>query len=125
MVIFFYFELYVDLILFDQVATRILLAAQTSYRLLLVDSELFSKLWDWSCFLDLVKQSANLDLSSGGVYVDIVVADIRWCGIQILSVVLKTSCRPTADFSMETEEAFSCLLRLVLFTPLSKLLFLK
>ena len=112
------------MILFDQVGTRILLAAQTSYRLL-VDSELFSKLCDWSCFLDLIKQSANLDLSSsGGGYADIVIADIRWCGIQILSVVLKTSCRLTTDFSMETEEAFTCFLRLVLFTPLSKLLFL-
>ena len=112
------------MILFDQVGTCILRAAQTSYRLLLVDSELFSKLWDWSCFLDLVKQSANLDLSSSGGYADIVIADIRWCGIQILSVVLKTSCRPTTDFSMEIEEAFTCFLRLVLFTPLSKLLFL-
>ncbi|KAG7997478.1 hypothetical protein I3843_01G213100 [Carya illinoinensis] len=95
----------------NKVGPFVLHAARISYRLLLMDSEIFSKLWDWSCFLDLVKQSSNLHLSRNAGYADTVIADIRWCGIQILSVILKTSCRPTADFSIETEEAFTCLLR--------------
>lgn len=108
-----------------QVGTCVLRAARTSYRLLLLNSEIFSKLWDWSCFLDLVKQSSTCDPSRGFGNEDSVIADIRWCGIQILSVVLKMSCRPTVDFSMEAEAAFTCLLRLVLLTSLSKTLFVK
>ncbi|KAB1206141.1 hypothetical protein CJ030_MR7G014286 [Morella rubra] len=94
-----------------KVGTCVLRAARTSYRLLLLNSEIFSKLWDWSCFLDLVKQSSTCDPSRGFGNEDSVIADIRWCGIQILSVVLKMSCRPTVDFSMEAEAAFTCLLR--------------
>jgi hypothetical protein len=113
----------VDSILFCQVGARILCAARTSYRLLLVDSEIFSKLWNWFCFLDLVKQTFNLDLSSSAA--DIVIADIKWCGIQILSIVLKTSCIPTPHFIIGAKEALTCSFRLVLFNHLSKMLILK
>ncbi|KAL4625562.1 hypothetical protein ACB092_05G035400 [Castanea dentata] len=95
-----------------KVGTHILCAARTSYRLLLVDSEIFSKLrnWNWSCFLDLVKQTSNPDLSSSAAD-NTVIADIKWCGIQILSVILKTSHIPTPHFSIGATEAFSCFLR--------------
>uniref|UniRef100_A0A7N2KQV9 Uncharacterized protein n=1 Tax=Quercus lobata TaxID=97700 RepID=A0A7N2KQV9_QUELO len=58
--------------------TRRLCAARTSYCLLLMDSEIFSKLrnWNWSCFLDLVKQTSNPDLSSSAADIT-VIADIK------------------------------------------------
>uniref|UniRef100_A0A7N2N809 Midasin AAA lid domain-containing protein n=1 Tax=Quercus lobata TaxID=97700 RepID=A0A7N2N809_QUELO len=77
-----------------------------------MDSEIFSKLrnWNWSCFLDLVKQTSNPDLSSSAADIT-VIADIKCCGIQILSVILKTSHIPTPHFSIRATEAFSCFLR--------------
>ena len=123
---FLFLFLHLNYILFCQVGTRILCAARTSYRLLLVDSEIFSKLrnWNWSCFLDLVKQTSNPDLSSSAAD-NTVIADIKWCGIQILSVILKMSHIPTPHFSIGATEAFSCFLRLVMSNSLSKLLILK
>ncbi|XP_030949411.1 uncharacterized protein LOC115973296 [Quercus lobata] len=92
--------------------TRRLCATRTSCSLLLMDSEIFSKLrnWNWSCFLDLVKQTSNPDLSSSAADIT-VIADIKCCGIQILSVILKTSHIPTPHFSIRATEAFSCFLR--------------
>ena len=111
---------------FCQFGTRRLCAARTSYCLLLMDSEIFSKLrnWNWSCFLDLVKQTSNPDLSSSAADIT-VIADIKWCGIQILWVILKISHIPTPHFSTGATEAFSCFLRLVMSNSLSKLLILK
>lgn len=81
---------------------KLLHVARISYRFLLVEPEIFSKLWDWSCFLDLIEEPCKPDLT--------------WCMVQILSVVLKLSCRATESLNVEAEEAFSCLLRSVLFT---------
>ncbi|RDX86825.1 Midasin, partial [Mucuna pruriens] len=71
--------------------------AQISYRLLLLEPEIFSKLWDWSCFLDLVVKGPCKP-------------DLIWCGVQILKVVL-TGYRATENLNIGAEEAFSCLLR--------------
>ncbi|XP_022152480.1 midasin isoform X2 [Momordica charantia] len=83
-----------------------LLAVRLSYRLLLVESETFTELWDWSCFLDLMKQLSNIDQHHSRV-----LSDIRWCGIQILSIVLKLGYEATTKWSSGSEETFACLLR--------------
>ncbi|KAE9591034.1 hypothetical protein Lalb_Chr20g0113881 [Lupinus albus] len=77
--------------------TRELLVARISYRFLLLEAEVFSKLWDWSCFLDLVKEPLKPDLI--------------WCGVQIVRVVLKLGYRATESLNVEAEEAFACLLQ--------------
>lgn len=99
--------------LFCQAVTHYLLVARISYRLLLTEPEFFSEHWDWSCFLDLVKKSLNLNLGHGSEYEE-AIADIRWCGIQVLSVILKMSDRAIENFGVGAQEAASCLLRLVL-----------
>ncbi|KAI9200151.1 hypothetical protein LWI28_003437 [Acer negundo] len=40
-------------------------AVRTSHRLLIIEPEISSNLWDWSCFLDLAKNFGNLYLSNG------------------------------------------------------------
>lgn len=92
-----------------------------SYRLLLVKYDFFSKLQNWSCFLDLVEQSANFDMHNSTSDTVEVIADIRWCGLQIISLILKLSCKATENLGITDEDAFSCLLRLVLFAPFRKL----
>ncbi|KAJ1401026.1 Sigma-54 interaction domain, ATP-binding site 1 [Sesbania bispinosa] len=77
--------------------THELHVARISYRLLLVEPEIFSKLWDWSCFLDLIKEPRK--------------PDVIWCGVQILKVVLKLGCRATGSLNIGIEETFVCLLR--------------
>ncbi|XP_027334240.1 midasin [Abrus precatorius] len=81
----------------DMVETHALHAAHISYRLLLMKPEIFSKLWNWSCFLDLIKEPCTPDL--------------KWCGVQILRVVLKLGYRATENLNIGAEEAFSSLLR--------------
>lgn len=88
-----------------------------------MDPKVFSELWDWSCFLDLVKKTTDFHLYYGVLLSDVL--DVRWCSIQILSVTLKTSDRATECFGFgademetensgrEAEEAFMCLLRLI------------
>ncbi|XP_020093830.1 midasin isoform X2 [Ananas comosus] len=103
-------------------AVKLLLeAARISYRFLVMDPKVFSELWDWSCFLDLVKKTTDFHLYYGVLLSDVL--DVRWCSIQILSVTLKTSDRATECFGFgademetensgrEAEEAFMCLLR--------------
>lgn len=67
-----------------------------------MEPEIFSKLWDWSCFLDLVKDPHKPDLT--------------WCVVQTLRVLLKLGYKATENLNIGAEEAFSCLLRLVLFS---------
>lgn len=81
----------------------------------MMDFSIFSKLWDWSCYLGLLKQSGNLGLCSSANNVELMV-DIRWCVVQIISLILHLSDRATANLGMTDEDAFSCLLRLVFFT---------
>ncbi|XP_029127909.1 midasin [Cajanus cajan] len=79
------------------VETHELHVAQISYRLLLMEPEIFSKRWDWSCFLELVKDPCKPDLT--------------WCMVQILRVLLKLGYKAVENLNIGAEEAFSCLLR--------------
>ncbi|CAJ1947762.1 unnamed protein product [Sphenostylis stenocarpa] len=79
------------------VETQELHITRISYRLLLMEPEIFTKLWDWSCFIDLVKDPCKSDLT--------------WCGVQILSVLLKLGYKATENLNIGVEEAFSCVLR--------------
>ncbi|KAJ6289869.1 hypothetical protein OIU78_025729 [Salix suchowensis] len=93
-----------------QAANHYLLAVRISYRLLLMQPEFFSEQWNWSCFLDIVKKSVNLDLVH--VTKDAkVIADIKWCGIQILCTILGMSDKAVENFGVGAEEAALCLLR--------------
>ncbi|KAG7014001.1 Midasin [Cucurbita argyrosperma subsp. argyrosperma] len=85
-----------------------LLAIRLSYRLLLVEPETFIKLWDWSCFLDFMKQLSNIDQHHSKL---LLLPDIRWCGIQILSILLKLGYEATTNLSSGSEETLACLLR--------------
>lgn len=87
----------------------LLCGIRVTYRFLLLESTIF-KLWDWSCFLNLVEQNAHSE-SGDSTVILISLLDIRWCVIQILSVVLKISDRATGNFDMGMDEAFLCLLR--------------
>lgn len=91
-------------------AFQLLDAARISYRFLLMDPKVFTELWDWSCFLDIVDQMGDLSLQNGIPSLNNIL-DIRWCAIQILSVALRLSDRSTRSFGMEGEEAFTCFLR--------------
>lgn len=92
---------------------QLLHTVRVSYRLLLMNSQIFTELWDWSCFLNLIDQMADLHLKDGWPLLSNIL-DLRWCTIQIISVALKLSDRSTRSFGMGGEEAFTCLLRLVL-----------
>jgi hypothetical protein len=61
--------------------------------------EVFSKLWDWSCFLELQPCKS----------------DMIWCRGQILRVVLKSGSRANECLNIEAQEASWCLLRSVLY----------
>ncbi|KAJ6959314.1 midasin isoform X1 [Populus alba x Populus x berolinensis] len=93
-----------------QAANHYLLAVRISYRLLLMQPEFFSEQWNWSCFLDHVKKLVNLDLVHVAKDAK-VVADIKWCGIQILCTILGMSDKAVENFGVGAEEATSCLLR--------------
>ncbi|KAJ9568543.1 hypothetical protein OSB04_004509 [Centaurea solstitialis] len=99
----------------EQAGAHLLDAVRVSHRLLLAEPELFARLWDWSCYLDLVHEitcfhGGNIEL----------LLDVRWCTLQTLTVVLKMSDRfirkkmsdmATLNFKLDDEEAFGCLLR--------------
>lgn len=97
-----------------QAGKYLLNAVQTAYRFLLVEPDVFSRLWDWSCFLDLVQKLANHDMVDDDKLVKNI-SDLRWCGLQILSVIFKMNDTAISSFSIGSEEALGCLLRLVLF----------
>ncbi|RVX17094.1 Midasin [Vitis vinifera] len=72
--------------LFLMAGKHLLNSVQTAYRFLLMEPDVFSRLWDWSCFLDLVQKLANLDMVDDDKFVKNI-SDIRWCGLQILFVI--------------------------------------
>ncbi|KAI7735788.1 hypothetical protein M8C21_000550, partial [Ambrosia artemisiifolia] len=101
--------------LFMQEGVHLLDAMRVSYRLLLAEPEFFCRLWDWSCFLDLVHEITSFDGENTELLLD-----IRWSVVQILTVVLKMSDRFSrknksdmlaSDFGFDDEVAFACLLR--------------
>lgn len=93
-----------------QAANHYLLAVRISYRLLLMQPEFFSEQWNWSCFLDHVKKLVNLDLFHVAKDAK-AIADIKWCGIQILCTILGMSDKAVENFGVGAEEATLCLLR--------------
>ncbi|CAA7023541.1 unnamed protein product [Microthlaspi erraticum] len=86
-----------------------LLCLQVSYRFLVIRPEAFSKLWDWSCYLESMKRLSDSPRQNG--HFKEKHRDAVWCGIQILSVVLRCSDRMVGSYGFEGEEALSCLLR--------------
>ncbi|KAM0031956.1 putative P-loop containing nucleoside triphosphate hydrolase [Helianthus debilis subsp. tardiflorus] len=98
-----------------QEGVHLLDAMRVSYRLLLAEPEFFSRLWDWSCFLDLLHEITGFNGENTELLMD-----IRWCVVQILTIVLKMSDRfvrkkksdmTAPDFGFDDEVAFACLLR--------------
>lgn len=73
-----------------------------------MEPETFTQLWDWSCFLDFMKQLPNIDLDHAKF---LLLPDIRWCGIQILSILLKLGYEATTNLLSGSEETLACLLR--------------
>ncbi|XP_058750373.1 midasin-like isoform X2 [Vicia villosa] len=71
--------------------------ARLSYRFLLLKPEKFSKLWDWSCFLEPLKKPCE--------------SDLIWCRFHILKVVFKLASRAIESSNIEAQEASACLLR--------------
>ncbi|KAL0706566.1 hypothetical protein Bca4012_072992 [Brassica carinata] len=65
---------------------------------------------DWSCYLDSMKSLS--DCPSRKRHLVEKHREAVWCGIQILSVVLRCTDRMAGCFGFGGEEAFSCLLRL-------------
>ncbi|KAG2281052.1 hypothetical protein Bca52824_052272, partial [Brassica carinata] len=86
-----------------------LLCLQVSYRFLVIRPEVFSKLWDWSCYLESMKKLSDCP-SQRRDFVE-KHREAVWCGIQILSVVLRCTDRMAGCYGFEGEEAFSYLLR--------------
>ncbi|XP_042404787.1 midasin-like [Zingiber officinale] len=94
----------------DKGEKHLLDVIRLTYRFLIMEPQIFSGLWDWTCFLDLMQQTSNVGASLAPRRL-INILDIRWCGIQILSTSLKISDRATEDFGLGSDEAFACLLR--------------
>ncbi|XVE88663.1 hypothetical protein DITRI_Ditri19aG0087500 [Diplodiscus trichospermus] len=93
-----------------KVITYYLHVVRTSYRLLVAETDIFSKCWNWSCFLDFVKEVVNI-IQGIDVKFEKDILDIRWCSIQILCVILNMNDKAIAKFGVGNEEAHSCLLR--------------
>ncbi|KAJ4957407.1 hypothetical protein NE237_024518 [Protea cynaroides] len=96
--------------LIEKDGTHLLNAVRTSFRFLLIKPKVFSELWDWSCFLNLVQHSLNV---GSGNNPELLKVEINWCGIQILSIVLRMSesDRAKSCFGLDAENSLSCLLR--------------
>ncbi|CAN8238565.1 unnamed protein product [Cochlearia groenlandica] len=86
-----------------------LLCLQVSYRFLVIRPDVFSKLWDWSCYLESMKKISACHRLTGHVLEQH--RQAVWCGIQVLSVVLRCNDKLVGSYGFEVEEALSCLLR--------------
>jgi midasin len=79
-----------------------------SYRFLKLEPKVFRELWDWSPVFDLLKyRPLEKDEAS---------LDVRWCAVQIVSLVLQMSDLATRAMSSSVSnlsgaEAFACHLR--------------
>ncbi|KAI3455601.1 hypothetical protein Pfo_012264 [Paulownia fortunei] len=89
---------------------QLLIVVRASYRFLILEPEVFTTLWDWSCILDLVQQSTDLTMVNDAVLKNIIF-DLRWCSVGILSVVLRLSFKASANLGPDSEEALQCFLR--------------
>ncbi|XP_059279886.1 midasin isoform X2 [Lycium ferocissimum] len=85
-------------------------AVRVSHRLLLAEPEVFATMWDWSCLLDNISQFHDYYLGKDEEP-NRSTCDIIWCGIRILSILLKLNDRAIAKFNLCSQEACSSLLR--------------
>ncbi|KAJ0981578.1 hypothetical protein J5N97_009833 [Dioscorea zingiberensis] len=85
-------------------------AVRVTYRFLVIETKVFSELWEWTCFFYLMRQPEILNFSDVKMPLDDIL-DIRWCSSQILSVVLKISDRAVEQFGLGQDETLLCLLR--------------
>ncbi|KAK4269128.1 hypothetical protein QN277_022325 [Acacia crassicarpa] len=92
--------------MWDKIGTHELLVARISYRFLIMKSEVFLKLWDWSCFVDLLEEPTG---TSECVTAE--ATDLIWCGVQITTIVLKLTYTASENLNIRSEEAYQCLLR--------------
>ncbi|KAK9099489.1 hypothetical protein Syun_026534 [Stephania yunnanensis] len=90
--------------------TQLLGPVRTSFRFLILEAQVFRKLWDWSPFMDLVQQCMNVNPGNSPEYLENIL-NIRWCGIQILSVLFKLGDKATVNFGLDAEQSLLCLLR--------------
>lgn len=93
--------------------SHLLEVVRVTYRFLVMETKVFSELWEWTCFFDLMRQPEILNFSCTKMALDNKL-DIKWCSSQILSVVLKISDRAVEKFGLGPDETLSCLLRFVL-----------
>ncbi|CAM6097712.1 unnamed protein product [Calypogeia fissa] len=94
-------------------ASPLLDVVRACYRYLQLEPKSFRDLWDWSPFLDLLCWTGPDDpggsLSQAG-------RDVRWCAVQVLSLVLRMSDVTTRALSstvsqLKEEDCFACLMR--------------
>ncbi|XP_073036075.1 midasin-like isoform X3 [Primulina eburnea] len=98
-------------------ANRLLNVVRASYGLLMMKTDIFMSFWDWSCYLDLLQKypdSVSLDNVSDMRFNDElrdIVSDIRWCSIEILSLVLGLSFEASANLGRDSKQSIHSLLR--------------
>lgn len=83
---------------------------RASYRFLILEPTVFTTIWDWSCFLEVVQQSTSLTLVNDATPKNIML-DLRWCSAGILSRTLRLSFKASANLNIDSEEAFKSFLR--------------
>lgn len=71
-----------------------------------MEPKVFSELWDWSCFLDLLQTLGDLNLTETTQSDEVL--ELRWYTVQILSIVLKSSDRIIENLGIRADEAFAC-----------------
>ncbi|KAH6793247.1 hypothetical protein C2S52_003724 [Perilla frutescens var. hirtella] len=89
---------------------QLLNVVRASYRFLILEPAIFTTLWDWSCFLDVVHQSVDLTLVNDAVLRNIM-SDLRWCSAGIVSRALRLSFKASANLNIDSEEAFKSYMR--------------
>ncbi|PIN24697.1 hypothetical protein CDL12_02579 [Handroanthus impetiginosus] len=89
---------------------QLLNVVRASYRFLILEPDVFTTLWDWSCILDLLKLSTDPTVANDAVLRNILF-DLRWCSVGILLVVLRLSSKAAANLGLDSEEALQSFLR--------------
>lgn len=110
-------ELLVNCYLWSQDAPPLLDVVRACYRYLQLEPKSFRDLWDWSPFLDLLRWTGADNLGSSLPRTEEL--DVRWCAVQVLSLVLRMSDVTTRSLSstvsqLTEEDCFACLMRSVL-----------
>ncbi|XP_073126022.1 midasin isoform X2 [Henckelia pumila] len=98
-------------------ANQLLNVVRASYGLLMMETDTFMAFWDWSCFLDLLQNYPNSVASNNVSDMRLkdelreIVSDIRWCSINILSLVLGLSFEASANLGHDSKQSFHSLMR--------------